>query len=285
MRMTGISRRGHQLRRLTSLPAWLVLSLIGFSTLYPLVFVSSVALKSPAEFAESPFGLPSDPTFQSLERVWNQADFGRYVTNSVVVVGLATTGCVLIACMTGFALARLRFPFRELLRNGVVALMILPASLMIVPVFKVVLDLQLQNTYAGLILVYIGMQLPFAIFMMSAFFQSVPRELLQAASVDGASLFRSFRSIAVPLARPAIAALTALTFLTLWNDLLFSLVILQDPEKRTVQVGMSLLNNAVLQQPQTVVAAAMLISALPPLLLFVLFTRHLSQGLMAGSLK
>ncbi|MDP3208053.1 MAG: carbohydrate ABC transporter permease, partial [Rhodoglobus sp.] len=141
------------------------------------------------------------------------------------------------------------------------------------------------NSYLGLILVYASLQLPFGIFMMWTFFQAVPQELIDAAQLDGASLFRTFRSVVLPLAGPAVLTLTTLTFLTLWNELLFSLIILQDAEKRTIIVGLSLLKATMGVQSTTVLAAGMLVSVIPPLLLFVLFNRHITAGLTVGAVK
>ncbi|CAN5347368.1 carbohydrate ABC transporter permease [soil metagenome] len=263
----------------------LVLTLIGFSTLYPLVFIGLVAFMQPSGYRENPLGLPQPPSLDSLQKVWGDADFAGYMLNSILVVSASVLIIVVFGSLAGFAFAHLSFPGLRVTFLIALALMVLPASLFMVPTFKTVLDLHLFNSYLGLILVYAALQVPFGIFMMWTYFQAIPRELFEAANLDGASIFRTFRSIALPLAGPAVLTLTTLTFLTLWNELLFSLIILQDSDKRTIIVGLSLLKATMGVQNTTVLAAGMLVSAIPPLLLFVLFNRQITSGLVAGAVK
>lgn len=263
----------------------IVLTLVGLSTLYPIVFIGLVAFMQPGDYRKSPLGLPSHPTVDSIAQVWGDGDFAGYMLNSFLVVVSSVILIVVLGSLAGFAFAHLRFPGLGPAFLIALALMVLPASLFMVPTFKVVLDLHLFNNYLGLILVYASLQVPFGIFMMWTYFQAVPRELFEAAHLDGASVFRTFRSVALPLAGPAVLTLTTLTFLTLWNELLFSLIILQDSGKRTIIVGLSLLKATMGVQNTTVLAAGMLVSVIPPLLLFVLFNRQITTGLVAGAVK
>jgi len=263
----------------------IVLTLIAFSTLYPLLFIGFVAFMQPGEYRQNRLGIPTNPTFDSLIKVWGDGDFGRYMLNSLFVVGCSVLLIVVLGSLAGFAFAHLKYPGLGASFVIALALMVLPASLFMVPTFKVVLDLHLFNNYLGLILVYASLQVPFGIFMMWTYFQAVPKELFEAAHLDGASVFRTFRSVALPLAGPALLTLTTLTFLTLWNELLFSLIILQDADSRTIIVGLSLLKATMGVENTTVLAAGMLVSAIPPLLLFVIFNRQVTSGLVAGAVK
>ncbi|CAN5566877.1 carbohydrate ABC transporter permease [soil metagenome] len=263
----------------------IVLTLIAFSTLYPLLFIGFVAFMQPQEYRENRLGIPTNPTFDSIMKVWGDGDFGRYMLNSLLVVGCSVILIVVLGSLAGFAFAHLKYPGLGVSFGIALALMVLPASLFMVPTFKVVLDLHLFNNYLGLILVYASLQVPFGIFMMWTYFQAVPKELFEAARMDGASVFRTFRSVALPLAGPALLTLTTLTFLTLWNELLFSLIILQSADQRTIIVGLSLLKGSMGVENTTVLAAGMLVSALPPLLLFVIFNRQVTSGLVAGAVK
>ena len=263
----------------------IALTLVAFSTVYPLLFIGFVSFMRPVDYRENPLGLPTTPTLDSLMKVWGDGSFGRYLLNSLVVVGVSVALIVVLGSLAGFAFAHLKFPGLGQTFIIALALMVLPASLFMVPTFKVVLDLHLFNNQLGLILVYASLQVPFGIFMMWTYFQAVPKELFEAAHIDGASIFRTFRSIALPLSGPAILTLTTLTFLTLWNELLFSLIILQDADERTIIVGLSLLKASMGIENTTVLAAGMLVSAIPPLLLFVLFNRQITTGLVAGAVK
>ena len=253
--------------------------------MYPLLFIGLVAFMRPVEYRQNPLGIPTEPTFASLVKVWGDGDFGRYLLNSLLIVGTSVVLIVILGSLAGYAFAHLKFPGLRQTFLVALALMVLPASLFMVPTFKVVLDLGLFNNQVGLILVYASLQVPFGIFMMWTYFQAVPRELFEAAYLDGASVFRTFRSVALPLTGPAVLTLTTLTFLTLWNELLFSLIILQDAEQRTIIVGLSLLKASMGVENTTVLAAGMLVSAIPPLLLFVLFNRQITSGLVAGAVK
>lgn len=263
----------------------IVLTIVALATIYPLIFIGLVAFMTPADYLDNPLQLPPHPSLGSLLKVWGTADFGVYVLNSFLVVTCAVALLVVLATLAGFAFAHLKFPGLRASFLVSLGLMVLPPSLFMVSTFKIVVDLGLLNNYLGLILVYTSLQLPFGIFMMWTFFQAVPEELIDAAQLDGASLFRTFRSIVLPLAGPAVLTLVTLTFLTLWNDLLFSMIILQDPEKRTIIVGLSLLRGNIGINSDTVAAAGMLVSVIPPMLLFVLFNRQIVSGLTVGAGK
>ena len=279
-------RRHHARRQLAKFPSSVVLLLLAASTIYPLLFVVSIALKTPTEYATERVGIPAKPTLQAFADAWGQAQMGTYIGNTFIVTVAAVFLVVVLSTLAGYAIATVDFPLKGIGLAMTLALLALPGSLFIVPVFKVVLDLGLVNTYIGLVLVYASLQLPFGIFLMTSFFAGVPGELLDAAAIDGASAIRTLFSIAVPLARPATLTLTTLSFLLFWNELLFALVILQDPEKRMVQAGLSLLRNSLSINTSTAtVAAGMTIAVIPPLLLFAIFNRQITTGLTAGAVK
>ena len=266
-----------------------VMFVVAITTLYPLLYVVQTALKTQRDYNQDRLGLPLDPTFDNLRRVLGVSDFGNYIVNTfIVTVPLVVVGTVL-GCMCGFALVHLRFPGRRLLNKLVIALMLLPTTVLILPTFDVLLDLGLLNSYLGLIAVYVSVILPSATFLMAAFFVGVPRELLDAARIDGAGLLRTFGTIALPLARPGLFTLIVLCFLQLWNEFVFSLIVLQLPEQRTLTVGLALLRSSVTsgltEGQDTLLAAGMLVTALVPMAVFVLFSRRLAVGLAVGAMK
>jgi ABC-type glycerol-3-phosphate transport system permease component len=247
--------------------------------------VVTTSLRTPQD-SQTGAALPLHPTLANFREVWTIGDFGRYAVNSLIVVVTSVVIIILLASLAGYAFAHLDVPFKAAADRLVIALLVLPASIFLIPIFKVVVTLGLFNSYVGLILVYTSLQLPFGIFMMGSFFQSIPKEVLQSASVDGASTFRAFRSIVMPLARQPVLALSTLTFLALWNELLFALVILQDPARRTLQVGLTQLQGiSVAQNVDAVTGAGMVISAVPTFLLFLIFNRQIASGLTTGALK
>lgn len=269
------------------LTRWLqvaTLTAIAASTIYPLVFVAQTALKNQREYADSPLALPTAPKLDAIEAAWTRADIGPYALHSLLVVSSSVVLIVGLSALAGYAFAHLRFPLRRVALLGVLSLMMLPASLLMVPVFGTVLSLGMLDAYVGLVLVYVAMQTPFSIYMMASFFERLPRELIEAAHIDGASPVRTFWSIALPSAKPAILTLVTLNFLWLWNELLFSLLLLQDDSKRTLMVGLALLKGEHTTDIP-LLAAGMLLALIPPMLVFALFQRSLASGLTAGAVK
>jgi multiple sugar transport system permease protein len=265
-------------------PAIVVLGCLALSAVYPLVFVALTAFKTEAEYATDPLGPPDPPTTAFLERAIEAGNLGQYTLNSLLVVGSAVVIIAVVASLAGFALAHLRFPGRGILLIGIVGLMTVPAAVLMIPLYRTVGQLGLINTYPGLILTYAALYLPFSIYLVAAYGSGLPREILEAARVDGAGLWATFRGIALPLSRPALATLVTLNFLWLWNELLFGLLILQDPAKRTLQVGLATLQGQH-TTPIPLLAAGLLVSLAPVLVVFLLSQRTLARGLTAGAVK
>lgn len=260
---------------------------IAVSTVYPFVFMTFTSLKTADDYVANKLGLPIPPTLENFATALSGI-LGVSFVNSVVVVGAGTIVTVILGCMAGFGFAFLSFPFKTALLRLTMVIMVLPVTVLIPPIFKVILDLGLVNTYPGLILLYVGLSIPGGVYMMSTFFMAVPRELVESARIDGASASRVFFNIALPLARPAFTTLGTFTFLGLWNELLFSLLIMSSPNQRTLPVAIALLRQSV-QNPtlvqDAIIAAGLVISAALPFLLFVLFNRQITQGMVAGALK
>lgn len=283
-------RKGRRARRrqLTLAPATVVLLALAFTMVFPLFYLASTALRPASEYGSNPFTLPSTLTLDNIVAAWDSGQLGRLTLNSLLVVTVGVTIVVLVSSAAAFAIVHLPLPtrLRSTSRAGAILLLALPASVLIVPVTSVVVDLGLMNTHLGLILVYASLQLPFGIFMMVAFFEGVPFEILEAAVVDGAGSVRQFFQIALPLARPAVATLAALTALMMWNELLFGLLILQDPSSRTITAGVALLKSAFAGSSNaSVQSAGLLIATIGPLVLFAIANRSLMRGLVAGAVK
>jgi ABC-type glycerol-3-phosphate transport system permease component len=286
-RPTAPPRRGRKRLSPATFVVVIVCGAIASSTIYPFLFMTFTALKTPEDYVANKLGLPIPPTFENFVTAMS-GTLGVSFLNSVVTVGAGTILTVILGCMAGFAFAFLRFPFRTALLRFIMIIMVLPITVLIPPIFKVILDIGLVNTYPGLILLYVGIGIPAGVYMMATFFMAVPKELVESARIDGASAFRIFFSVAVPLARPAFITLGTFTFLGLWNELLFALLIMSSPEQRTLPVAIMLLRQSV-QNPtlvqDAIIAAGLLMSAALPFILFVLFNRQITQGMVAGALK
>lgn len=263
---------------------FVLLSAIAASAIYPVLFILVTALRTDDDYSRSSIGLPRALTLDNFKDAWTKANLSTYAINSVIVVTVGVLLLTTVAALAGFAFAQLKVPFGRALLGGMVALMIVPPSVLMIPIFKLVSDLDLLNKYTGLVLVYASLNLPFSVYLMTTYMRGIPFEIIDAARVDGASTFRTFVSVALPLSRPGLATLATLNFLVLWNELLFALLLLQTDDKRTVMVGLSILTGQYLTSVP-VIAAGLLFSMIPPLAIFALFQRDLVRGLTAGAVK
>lgn len=284
------TRRGGGRRRVrwTLIPAWFLLVLGAASMVLPVLFILLTSFRTPKDYARDPASVPREWTLDNVRQAWTVGHFNEYAVNSLWVVAVATLLVVVVSALAAFPLVFIPFRGSQAALTAVIALMILPASIMVVPTFKVVLQLQLQSTYTGLILVYVALSCPFGIYILSNSYRAIPLELMDAAYLDGASQFKAFVTIIIPLAAPSLRTLTVLTALSLWNELLFSLVIMQAPEMRTLTAGVALINS----NPQLsgvdntpVLAAALGLTSVLPFVLYLIFNSSISRGMTAGALK
>jgi ABC-type glycerol-3-phosphate transport system permease component len=263
---------------------WLLLAMLALSAIHPLVFVALTAFRTNEDYARNPGGLPGEWTGSNIIEAVNRGNMGTYALNSLVIVAAAAALIVVFACLAAYALTQFDFPLRGSVLVAVVAMMVIPPTVLMIPIFKIVVDIGLIGTRPGLVLVYASLNLPFSIYLMTAYMRSIPREIIHAARVDGASAVRTLWSIVLPLVRPALLTLVTLNFLILWNELLFSLLILQEDEKRTLMVGVALLQGE-FRTDIGAVASGLLLSMIPPVLIFALFQRDLARGLTSGAVK
>ena len=271
-------------RRASSGAVWLCLAALAVSTIYPLFFLASTALRTKEDYGASPGGFPTSLTTDNVSEAFSAAHIGTYALNSLLVVVPAVLIITVFAALAAYALVHFNFPLSKPVLLVVVALMAVPPTVILIPIFKVVLDANLLNHRLGLVLVYAALNLPFSIYLLASFMKSVPTELLNAAKIDGAGAIRTLWSVVLPLVRPGLLTLLTLNFLFLWNEFLYSLVLLQNEENRTIMVGIAQLQGR-LAKNYGVVSAGLLLSMIPPLLIFAFFQRDLARGLTAGAVK
>ncbi len=279
------SRHGKLLRRL---PYWFAaLVLIGLVAVwvYPFLWMVSAALKSPLEVFSSGMNLiPETPIWENFKRAWVDARFAQYLLNTVIVTA-ATVLLVLIRCsMTGYVLARYSFYGRKLILGILVATLFVPAGYTIIPVVDLATKLGMLNSLWGMIIAMSGGAHVASILLYMGYFRQLPKELEEAAIVDGAGFFRTFFQVMLPLAMPVTATVTLMTFLSTWNAFFLPLVFtFSRPDLRTLSVGML----AFIGENSTDwsgMAAAATISLLPVVLLFILLQRYFVEGI-AGAVK
>ncbi|MBD2260283.1 carbohydrate ABC transporter permease [Pseudanabaena sp. FACHB-2040] len=261
-----------------------VLSAIALVMLIPLLWLLSTALKSGDEniFAFPPQLIPARPTFRNFITVWQTNPFGRYFINSTIVAVL-TVGLNLLVCsLAAYPLARLVFRGREVIFSLVVSTILIPFQIVMIPLYILTVQLGLRNSYLGLIFPYIASA--FGIFLMRQAFQSVPKELEEAARMDGCSELGIWWNVMLPATRPALVTLAIFTFIGSWSDFLWPLIVLDRPEYYTLPLGVAQLAGS-FSLDWRLIAAGSVISIVPVILLFVFLQRYIVPTETGSGLK
>jgi multiple sugar transport system permease protein len=257
--------------------------LIAFALVWliPLAWAVDTALKPNAETTNTTW-LIENPTFDAFVRTLRDTDILNWYAASFIISSLTAIGTVIAASMAAFAISRLRFRYKNVVFWVILAGIMIPGQVLIVPWFREFDALRLLNTYWAVILP----QIPAAIgvFIFKQFFDGLPRDLEEAARMDGAGFFRVYRRIVMPLARPAVAAVAIFTFVSTWNDLLWPLLVLSNPDLMTVPVGLATVQGAFGIRYADTMASAIL-GAIPLVAVFLLFQRQIVQGIAGSGLK
>ncbi len=252
--------------------------------LFPTLFMILTSLKSDEEYTFNKVGWPQQIVLDHFHTVLFESDFINWMVNSVILAAGAVGLSTVVSCLGAYAIARMQFRGRGLLFSVSTSLMAIPPVVMIVPLFVLYTQLSLISTYQGAILIYAGLITPFSVYLLVSFFRSLPRELFEAARIDGAGNLRILLSVVIPLSLPALLTLVVVNALYVWNDLLIAIIFLQDDAKRTLMAGISVFQGRYNDQiPLTM--AGMVFASAPMVILYLAFQRHYIQGLMAGSLK
>ncbi len=271
----------------TRIGRWLVavpMAALALATIYPLVFTANVASKTRHEYILDRFSTAETLRWDNLVTAWSSAGMARYFLNSVVVVAGAVALLLLLGSMAGFALSQLRFRGSRALFLGCLAALFIPFQVIMVPLARTMGQIGLIDTYPGLILTYTAQFLPFTIFLMTSYYTAIPAEIIDAARIDGNSVYGVYGRIMLPLGRPALLSVGILNALFCWNDVLIALLLMPSPEHRTLMVGVTSLRGQYSSDIPTF-AAGVLIAALPVLLIYLFFQRQIASGITAGSTK
>ena len=266
--------------------AWSInglLALLAGVTLFPLLWMLSVSLMPAGSASSFPPPLwPAHATLANYRALFVSADLGRYLLNSLVVSGGITAGSLLCNLLAGYAFAKLRFAGRERVFGLLLAALVIPSQVAMMPLFLLARELHIVDSYAGVILPALASI--FGIYLVRQYARAIPDELLEAARIDGAGEWRIFLGVVLPLLKPIILTLTILTFLTAWNDFMWPLIVLTGSGHYTLPIALASLAREHNQNVEMLMAGA-LVTVLPVLLLFLLLQRYYIQGLLLGSVK
>jgi ABC-type glycerol-3-phosphate transport system permease component len=262
----------------------IVLLIAVFIALVPTIFMIMTALKSDDEYTFNKIGFPHALVFDHFDVVLFKSPFFAWMLNSAILAGGAVLLSSVVSCLGAYAIARMQFKGRQFLFSASVALMAIPPVVMIVPLFVLYSRIGLISTYEGAILIYAGLITPFSVYMLTTFFRTLPKELFEAARMDGAGDFLILWRIVLPLSLPALLTLLVVNALYVWNDLLIAIIFLQDDSKRTLMAGISVFQGRYENQIPLVMAG-MVIASAPMIILYIAFQKYFIRGLMAGAIK
>ena len=255
------------------------MTLLAVVMLYPFIFMINTAFKSNEQYLGAP-----GHSIASWKKLFTAMPVGRQLLNSTIVCIGAILIILCVSTMAGFALSKLRSKFSVLFFVGIVGAMLIPLQSIIIPAYINASKLNLLTGYWGAIFIYAALGTPFATFLMTSYFRGLPDELIEAAICDGLSYRKVFTRIALPLGIPAIVTVVVLQFIQIWDDLLVGLLFIQDPDFRTITVGLGALS-AGRTTSIPVLMAGSLISAIPAVAVYLIFQRQLVNGLTAGMNK
>jgi len=251
---------------------------------FPLVWMTYSSMKDNREIFTTPWSLPTTFSTDMFVRAWWEGRLGTYLFNSSMVTVMTVVGTLILASMAAFAFTRLRFSGRDLFFYLFLAGLVIPPQTFVIPLFVMLRRIGILDTRLALIVPYIASGLPLAIFILHAFFSTLPRELDEAATIDGCGYFTIYWRIILPIAKPALATVAVFTALSAWNEFLFAMLFVRDPALRTLPIGLYVFYGHYDINYQ-MLFSGLTIATLPLLVFYAFFHRYIMEGLTLGALK
>jgi len=271
-------------RLLTRVVIYAFLAVMAVVFLYPVVLMVLTAFKPTPEIFRSPFGLPESWSLDTFRTVWQRAKFGLYLRNSLLITGGSALLLLVTAAPAAYALARYTFKLKPVLFLFFLAGIMIPIRLGILPLYLLMRDLGLLDTPFSLIFTYAASGLPMSVFLLSVFFRNLPRELEDAARIDGCNELQIFYRIMLPLVRPGLATVVIVNVVPWWNDFFFPLLFIQSDTWKTIPLGMQIFFGQHLVN-WSLVFSGMVLASLPLLIIYLIMSRQFIAGLTAGAVK
>ena len=264
---------------------WLAVAAIVLFCLFPFYWLINISLKTPQDLQSSSL-LPPNPTLDNYQQIFENKDFTNALRNSAIVALSTTILALAVGSFCAYALARLKFRGKFFILGMVLAITTFPGIAIAAPLFRLWTDIGLYNTLVGLVIPYLTFALPLSIYILVSFFKEIPKDLEEAALVDGATHFTAFRKVVVPLAAPGLATTAILTFIAAWNEFLLATTLTTSPTARTVPVAISqFTGSSQFEVPLGTQSAASVVISVPLIVLVLLFQKRIVAGLTAGAVK
>ena len=253
--------------------------------LFPFYWLVNTSLKTGPDLSTSAL-LPPNPTLDNYESIFKDSNFTTALRNSAIVALVTTALALVVGSFCAYALARLKIRFKFLILAIVLTITTFPQIAIAAPIFKLWRDIGLYNTIPGLVIPYLTFALPLAIYILTSFFREIPKDLEEAALVDGATHFQAFRKVVVPLAAPGLATAGILTFIAAWNEFLLAITLTSSPSARTVPAAIAFFTGSTqFEQPLGTISAASVAISIPLIIIVLLFQKRIVAGLTAGAVK
>lgn len=263
---------------------FVILALLSIVEIYPLIYLIFFSFKNNSEiFVTNPFGIPKVWRFSNYTLALTR-NIPRYLLNSLIVSGATIIVCGIAATMAAYAISRLRWRLKGTVSTIFMLGLMVPMQAVLLPVLFILRDLKLVNTYWALILPYAAFQLSLSIFVLTAFYESIPMELEEAACIDGASIYQTFRMIILPLLKSPLATVSIFTFNNSWNEFMYAMTFTSSSAVKTITIGVKEFVGA-FTTDWGLVGAGMVIASLPTILFYVFFSSKVEESLCAGALK
>jgi multiple sugar transport system permease protein len=264
---------------------WIAVVAIVVFCLFPFYWLLNTSLKTGADLSTSAL-LPPSPTLDNFESIFNDSNFTTALKNSAIVALVTTALALVVGSFCAYALARLRIRFKFAILAVVLTITTFPQITIAAPIFKLWRDIGLYNTIPGLVIPYLTFALPLAIYILTSFFREIPKDLEEAALVDGATNFQAFYKVVVPLAAPGLATAGILTFIAAWNEFLLAITLTSSTSARTVPAAIAFFTGSTqFEQPLGTISAASVVISIPLILMVLLFQKRIVAGLTAGAVK
>ena len=264
---------------------WLAAIIVVVNGFFPAVWILFTSLKTESELLRFPITyIPTDPTLQNYYQAFTEQPLLRFILNSVIVAGASTLLTVFVSALAAYALTRLRMPGRNIIMGTLLAVSMFPLISLMVPLFKVMRDLGLLNTYFALILPYTVLSLPVCTLVMASFFQDISPDLEAAAMVDGCSRVGALFKVVLPLAAPGVFTAAILAFVNAWDEFLLALTFMSRASMRTLSVGITLYQGE-FAFPWPLISAALIVAIVPICIIIAVFQERVVGGLTSGGMK
>jgi multiple sugar transport system permease protein len=281
----AVARRGPRRNWVRPLLMWIAVVFICVFCLFPFYWLINVSLKTGSDLSQADL-LPPSPSLDNYSSIFENSDFTSALRNSTIVTSVTTVLALIVGSFAAYALARLRFPRKFMILAIILSISTFPAIAIAAPIFKLWTEFGLYDTYIGLILPYLTFALPLAIYILTSFFKEIPKELEEAALVDGATYFQAFRKVVLPLAAPGLVTAGLLTAFFVWNEFLLAETLTSSPKAFTVPVAVAnFTGSQKFEIPLGTISAASVVITIPLVLSVIIFQKRIVAGMTAGAVK